>query len=149
MISTLDTSEPPEQALGARWLSSTRMLLDFVSRQEPTVVEPVLPRPGTQPIEHLKNALATWAQLWEKCARDTVQRSSVAPAVLGELAEAARRAVVVARVVATPTIHDDVVSLLEDADRLLATWACPGDRTRIGASREIRAILERCRRLAV
>jgi hypothetical protein len=149
MISTLDTSEPPEQALGARWSSAARLLLDFVSRQEPTVVEPALPRPGTQPIEHLKNALATWAQLWETCAREAVQHSSVAPAEQGELAEAARRAVVVARVVATPAIHDDVVLPLEDAERLLAKLARPGDQNRIGANREIRAVLERCRRLPV
>jgi len=154
MISTLDTSEPPEQASGARWFLAARLLLDFVSRQEPAIVEPVFPRPGTQPIEHLENALATWAQLWETCARDTVQRSSVgpshdvSPAVIGELADAARRAVVVARVVATPDIHDDVVSLLEDAELLLATWTDPADQNRVGARHEaIRAVIERCRRL--
>ncbi len=154
MVSQLGASEPPEQASGVRWFSAARMLVHHISRRESTVVEPAFPRPGTQPVEHLENALATWAQLWQTCARETVQFSSaglgrnVEPAVLGELAGAARRTVVVARVVATPAIQDEVASLLEDADRLLVDWARPANQNRIGASHEaIRAVLERCRRL--
>ncbi|MDI1288382.1 MAG: hypothetical protein PSX37_00330 [bacterium] len=155
MLTQLETSSPPKATSGARWFSAVRELLDSIPRPTRRTDGPALPCPGTQPIEHVENALATWARLWQECALVVLHRTGAvepthddASAEVGELADAARRAVVVSRAVAAPDFQDDLASLLDDAEHLLSGWLDAREQFAADViNRGIRAVLSRASEL--